>query len=478
MNSRRQPPPPGQSTRRDFIKLTGAAGLALAATNPALGSDPSTGPSKRTHRQRFNMSGYAAPKLETVRIGFIGIGGRGLGSLTKLVRIEGVEITALSDLDPERISLALEALPIGARRPATYSSGREDEWKAVCERDDVDLVFTCTPWDLHAPICVYAMENGKHAATEVPAAKTIDECWQLVETSERTRRHCMMLENVCYSFFELMTLKMAREGFFGDIIHGEGAYIHQLIRQNFSKTQYSNMWRLKENATRNGNLYPMHGLGPISQAMNINYGDKMDFLVSVSSNDYMMGAMARELAAKDEFYQPFVGRTYRGNMNTSVIRTARGRTIMLQHDVTSPRPYSRIHLLSGTKAIARKYPLPAKIALGHGKWLSDDALKGLEEKYTPEITKRMGETAMGIGGHGGMDLLIKWRLIDCLRNGLPLDMDVYDAALWSAIAPLTEWSVANRSASVDVPDFTSGSWQSNTPLMDIDLKRGGNTRVA
>ncbi|MFO7922361.1 MAG: Gfo/Idh/MocA family oxidoreductase [Bacteroidales bacterium] len=464
-----------KTSRRDFIKLTGLAGVGMAGAG-FTGIADDKAPFRLTHNQRFNMAGYAAPKIDTVRIGLIGVGSRGYGALRRHVHIGDVKITALSDLDPSRVNRAREFVRDHGHDPAIYSGG-ENEWKKLCERDDVDLVYICTPWHLHAPMSVYAMENDKHAATEIPAAQTMDECWQLVETSERTRKHCIMLENVCYDFFEMMTLNMARQGFFGEMIHGEGAYIHDLMGHNFSKTGYANMWRLEENSKRDGSLYPMHGLGPICQLMDINFGDRMEFLVSVSSNDFMMGKRAEELAAEDDFWHEYVGRDYRGNMNTTIIRTGKGRTIMVQHDVSSPRPYSRIHLISGTKGIARKYPLPARIATSHRGWVSDEEFKALEEQYTPEITKRVGGMARQVGGHGGMDTLMDWRLVDCLRNGLPLDMNVYDAALWSSVIPLSEWSVANRSMPVNVPDFTAGSWQSNKPGMDIMLEKGGNTKL-
>ncbi|HEY0667196.1 MAG TPA: acetylgalactosaminidase, partial [Sphingobacteriaceae bacterium] len=277
-------------------------------------------------------------------------------------------------------------------------------------------------------------------------------------------------------FFELLTLNMARQGFFGEIVHVEGAYIHNLLEHNFSKTQYQDMWRLKENF-KNGNLYPTHGLGPVAQILNINRGDKMDYMVSMSSNDFSMAPLAKELAAKDDFYKQFANKSYRGNMNTSTIRTSLGKTMMIQHDVSSPRPYSRLHTLSGTKGVAQKYPLPGKIATGHDDWLKPVELKELELKYQPPIVKKIGELAKKVGGHGGMDFLMDWRLIDCLRNGLPLDMDVYDAASWSSIMPLSQLSLANRSNSVDIPDFTGGSWKTNQPV-DISLKQGGNTRAA
>ena len=464
-----------KNDRRGFLKLAGLAGIGLASAGAASCTQKLTTmqPHRLTTPKKFNMHGFAAPRLDTVRIGIIGIGGRGTAAVRRLIRIEGIEIKALCDLVPEKVSAAIEMIKHTPHKPDAYS-GSPDIWKKLCERNDIDLIYTAAPWDLHTPIAVYAMQHEKHVAVEVPAATTIEECWQLVETSENTRKHCMMLENCCYSTFELLTLNMARQGFFGEIVHGEGAYMHDRTQRIFSKELTT--WRLDENAERNGNLYPTHGLGPICQIMDINYGDKMDFMVSVSSNDFTMGKMAKKLAATDEFWKPYANKSFRGNINTSTIRTYRGRTIMLQHDCSTPRPYSRIHLVSGTEAFARKYPLPERIAIGE-EWVSDEEFKALEEKYNPEIIKQIGKMANKVGGHGGMDTLMDWRLIDCLRNGLPLDMDVYDAALWSSIGPLSESSIANRSNSVDVPDFTSGDWKTNSQGMDISLTGGGTTRI-
>lgn len=458
------------------IGLAGGAGILDANAGVRHESQPGEARLLKGGAKRFNMSGYAAPKIETVRIGFVGLGSRGPGHVTRMSKIEGVEIKALCDIRPDHAEKVKKSLENTTHRPDLYTAG-ENDWKRMCERKDIDLIFIATPWDLHTPMAVYAMEQGKHAVTEVPAAVTLDECWQLVETSEKTRRHCMILENCCYDFFELLTLNMARQGFFGEIVHTEGAYIHHLLESNFDKDGYYDMWRLKENK-RNGNLYPTHGLGPVSQIMNLNRGDRMDYLVSTSSDDFMMGDTAKALASKDDFFKPYANWKFRGNMNTTNIRTVKGKTIMLQHDVTSPRVYSRIHLVSGTKATARKYPEPEtpRIATSHEGWLTQEEMKVLEEKYAPPIVTRVGELAKQIGGHGGMDFLLDWRLIDCLRNGIPLDIDVYDAALWSAISPLSEASVANRSKTMDVPDFTGGNWKTNEPV-DVTLAKGGNTRV-
>jgi hypothetical protein len=465
--------------RRNFLKLGSLAGIGLATGNILAKNshqDVNSLVNKKAFTsQNFNMSGYRAPKLNKVRIGFVGLGMRGPGAVKRMSLIEGVEIKALCDLRPEQVDKSLKILKGTKHKPDTYS-GKAYSWKEMVDRDDLDLIYIATPWDWHTPMAVYAMEAGKHVAVEVPAAKTIDECWQLVETSEKTKKHCMMLENCCYDFFELLTLNMARQGYFGDIVHGEGAYIHDLVDLNFNKKNgYESMWRLHENATRDGNLYPTHGLGPICQIMNINRGDQMDYLTSLSSNDFNMRQRAIDLAQEDDFYSEYANDKFRGNMNTTLVKTKNGKSIMIQHDVSSPRPYSRIHMVSGSKAFAQKWPYPAKIAKGHS-WLSKEEFKSIEEQYTPEIIKKVGEMAKKVGGHGGMDFIMDWRLIDCLRNGLPLDQDVYDAALWSAIGPLSELSVANRAQSVDVPDFTKGSWKTNTPV-DISLQGAGNTNV-
>jgi hypothetical protein len=475
-----------KSNRRNFFKLSGLAGISLVGANilPICVSateknavsnlDQIREQAIKQRNQKFNMSGYAAPKIETVRVGFIGLGSRGPGHVTNVSLLEGVDIKALCDIVPEKVDKVKKSLAGSGFSPEIYTVEAE-AWKKMCDRDDIDLIYIATPWNMHTPMAVYAMEHGKHVCIEVPAATTLEECWQLVETSEKTRKHCMMMENCCYDFFELLTLNMARQGFFGEIVHCEGAYIHNLLGLNFSKTDYWEMWRLKENAGRRGNLYPTHGLGPVCQVMGINRGDKMDFLVSVMSKDFQMNETAKKLAATDKFYKQFVDKPYRGNMTTSTISTSLGRTIMVQHDVTSPNVYSRIHKISGTIGAALKYPLPGKISVDDN-WVSPEEYKAIEEKYTPEIIKKIGEMAKQVGGHGGMDFLMDWRTIDCLRNGLALDQDVYDAALWSSIAPLSEWSVANRSNSIDVPDFTGGSWKTNQPV-DLLLVKGGNTKV-
>jgi predicted dehydrogenase len=476
-------------SRRNFLKnITVAAGgliipgMSGYSSVEGLNDDVAHAMKKsKGRKQIFNMCGYAAPKIPVVRIGYVGIGGRGSWAVTRMTNINNVQITALCDVREAAVKSNQQTLKKAGWPAAREYYGNDYSWKKLCEQDDIDLVYIATPWEWHVPIAVYAMEHGKHVAVEVPGARTLEECWQLIETSERTKKHCMQLENCCYDFFETLTINMAQQGVLGELIHAEGAYIHTLLENMFAPPSKNAgdypgeaAWRWKENL-QSGNLYPTHGLGPVAQAMNINRGDKMEYLTSVSSNDFMMEALAEKLAVDNALYKQYTGKHYRGNMNTSVIKTNKGKTIMVQHDVSSPRPYSRIHALSGTKGFVQKFPEPARIALGH-EAANEQKMKQLEEQYTPQLIRHVEQAAKKIGGHGGMDFIMDWRLIDCLRNGLPLDMDVYDLASWCAVTPLSIWSVAHRSNSIDVPDFTRGSWKINKPV-DLTLRGGGNTEI-
>ncbi len=405
------------------------------------------------------------PPIDTVRIGFIGLGNRGSAAVRRYTYIKGAKIKAICDLEQWKIDRAQKTLTDAGLPKADEYTGN-DGWKKLCERDDIDLVYIVTDWSHHTPMAVYAMEHGKHAVSEVPAALTIDECWQLVNTSEKTRKHFMQLENCVYDYFEMAEHRMAEEGLFGEVVHVEGAYIHDLRAHNFEtdehKGGYWNMWRLEQNAKRNGNLYPTHGFGPLCHILNIHRGDKMDYVVSLSTNQFGMTEYAKKKFGEDS---KFAKREYKeGDMNTSLIRTAKGKSILIQHDVASPRPYSRIQLVSGTKGYACKYPIQQVVLdeeahSGHHKALSEEELKELLKKYEHPIIKEIGEEAKKVGGHGGMDFIMDYRLIYCLRNGLPLDQDVYDAAEWSALAELSEKSVANHGMPIKYPDFTRGAWK-------------------
>ncbi len=472
--------------RKNFLKV---AGLTVAGMVVKTGRAVANLPSSKNHVQKFNMHGYEAPKMDKVRVGFIGIGTRGSGTVVRLSSIKGVEVKALCDIVPERIDSTIKLLKdeFPSQNPVSYSGGKDD-WKNVCKRDDIDLIYIATPWELHASIAVYAMEHGKHVYTELPVGVTLEECWQVVETSESTKKHCFMGCMSSQDGMPAVVLNMVRQGFFGDIIHGEGHYIHDRVTDNkvrWERDKNNNNWfgyrpwRLQENINRNGNLYPAHGLAPVAQMMDINYGDQMKYMVSISSNDFTMSNKMKEMAEIDGYYKPYVGLNLRGNMNTTIIRTHKGRTIMLQHDISSPRPGHRFELISGNKGIYRARP--DRISTSE-EWLTEEEFNSLKKEFTPEITKRFNDIRNKAGAsHASRSYervtASDWRLIDCLRNGLPLEMDVYDAALYSAISPLSEWSVARQGETVKIPDFTSGAWRTNKRGMDIGIQQGGTTNL-
>lgn len=463
------------------MKIAGMAGAGLAL---GTGEAKSQAFHEDRGRQIFNMHGYAAPKLEKVRVGLVGVGSRGSGTMRRLASIAGVEIKALCDINRDYLKKASDSLQGSSHQPQLYADG-EDAWKNLCSRDDIDLVYIATPWKLHAPIAIFSMEHDKHVYTELPLGNSLEECWQVVETSERTRKHCHMGCGSCHDGMSAVVLNMVRQGLFGDLIHAEGNYIHDRVSgtNRWERDEHGwygfRPWRLKENVGRHGNLYPQHGLGPLAQMMDLNYGDKMEYLVSISSNDFTLGPKMEEIAAEDPYFEPYTGLDFRGNINTTIIRTFKGRTIMLQHDVSTPRPGSRFQLISGSKGIYDTNP--PRIAFSE-EWLTQDEFKPLVKKYTPEISRRFAEmvkSAGGIRGNRSYERVAAsdWRLIDCLLNGLPMEMDVYDAALWTSITPLSEWSVSRQGQTVKVPDFTRGAWKTNARGMDISLNHGGNTHL-
>jgi predicted dehydrogenase len=409
-----------------------------------------------------SMIGFAAEPMETVRIGVIGLGMRGPDAVHRFANIEGAEVLAICDLYPEKLERTQQILERNGRARAAEYSGPEG-WRELCDRDDLDLVYIVTSWESHTPMAVYAMEHGKHVAIEVPAATSVEECWQLVNTAEKTRRHCMMLENCVYDFFELTTLNMVQHGLFGEIIHAEGAYIHNL--DPFWE-HYQDNWRYEYNQQHRGDVYPTHGLGPACWVLNIHRGDRMKTLVSMDT-DVFNGKRLADRNGDDSYSN--------GDHTITLIRTEKGKTIEIQHNVVTPRPYNRMYMVEGTEGFASKYPQPGYSIRTQGREdISVDFLKGLDgesfvngrimkdlekEYHHPILAEEsLVETAKRIGGHGGMDFIMDYRLIYCLRNGLPLDQDVYDAAEWSCLGEITRVSIENGSKPVQMPDFTRGDW--------------------
>ena len=413
-----------------------------------------------------SMIGFAVEPIEKVRVGFIGLGDRGDGAIARFTYIDGAEIVALCDIEEERVNDMQELLAERGRPAAAAYFGSEDAWKELCQRDDIDLVYIVTDWKNHTPMAVYAMEQGKHVAIEVPAATSIDECWQLVNTAEKTRRHCMMLENCVYDFFELTTLNMAQHGLFGEVIHAEGAYIHNL--DPYWKGYYRG-WRYEFNKNHRGDVYPTHGLGPACQVLNIHRGDKMNTLVSMDTKAFN-GLKVAEQFGETEYAN--------GDHTITLIQTEKGKIIEIQHNVVTPRPYNRMYQVEGTEGFANKYPNEGYSIRTEGRktddhkalddltgsasdgeaYLSTEARDALMEQYKHPIIRDIEEKAKQVGGHGGMDFIMDYRLIYCLNNGLPLDQDVYDAAEWSCLGELTRVSIENGNIPVVMPDFTRGDW--------------------
>jgi predicted dehydrogenase len=437
------------TSRRRFLQAGAVLATSAAYAQPASNAK--------------SMIGVPFTAAEPV-IGIIGTGGRGTSLLGEFLGGD-VRVKALCDIVPEKAQHAASLVTkAGQSAPELYTDG-DHAFEKLVGRDDLNLVVIATPWQWHVPMAVAAMKNGKTAATEVPAALTIEDCWKLVDTSEATRKHCIMLENCCYGENETLILNMVRAGLFGDLLYGAGAYLHDLREEMFSD-KGEGLWRRTWHTKRNGNLYPTHGLGPVANYMSINRGDRFDYLVSMSTP-------ARGLAAYREAHIPKDSPKWReqyieGDLNTSLIKTANGLTITLEHDVSNPHPYSRVNTIAGTKGIFKDYPprIYFDDQAGREEYGSLDPYKA---QYQNPLWKNQGETARKMGGHGGMDFLECYRLAECMRRGWVPDMDVYDAASWSAPAPLSMQSVAQGSAPVQFPDFTRGKWRerSGSPIAQI-----------
>lgn len=396
-----------------------------------------------------SMLAFAADPIDVVRVGFVGLGMRGPDAVSRFTFLENVEIKALCDKYPDRASAAQSILTDAGLPPASEYSGDEG-YKELCERDDIDLVYICTSWQMHVPIALYALSHGKHVAIEVPSANNVADCWRLVDASEKYRRHCMILENCCYDFFEMTTLNMAQHGVFGEILHVEGAYIHNL-EPYWEK--YADNWRLSYNQEHNGDVYATHGIGPDCQVLNIHRGDKLDYLVSMSTRSVNSLKMVKKVMG-DSYSE-----SAQGDQINTLIRTHNGCTIDMQHNVMTNRPYSRMYQVVGTDGFANKYPVEGySFSDTPHRFASAERVAQMRDQYQHPIQKEVGEIAKKVGGHGGMDFIMDYRLIYCLHHGLPLDMDVYDAAEWSSMGELTAISIANGSMPVRVPDFTRGEW--------------------
>ena len=438
-------------SRRDLLKGATLAGAGMGLTRLGLSNTEASVIKNET------MIGVKFEPREVVRLGMVGVGLRGTSILKEFLKIDKVEFAAVCDIVQEKCARAAKLTEdAGQKAPAMYYNGERD-YENLCKRDDIDLIYIATPWEWHVPQSLAGLAGGKHVGVEVPAAYTVEDCWKLVDASEKTRRHCIMMENCCYDYHEMMVLNMIGAGLFGELVHGECAYNHDL-RGILFEDKDEGLWRRAHHTLRDSNLYPTHGLGPVANYMSINRGDRFDHLVSMSSAHLGLEAYRKENVPPGD---PKWKEVYKcGDYNTSIIKTARGRTIMLQHNVSTPRPYDRINLIQGTKGIFRGYP--PRIFFdgqeGGHRWDTPDKYK---EQYEHPLWKKEGEAARKLGGHGGMDYIMCYRLIECMREGLVPDMDVYDAAAWSVPGPLSEMSVAKGSNAVKFPDFTRGRWQNS-----------------
>ena len=407
------------------------------------------------------MLQFAAEPIADVGIGVVGLGDRGSGAVHRLSFVPGSHVAAICDVEPDRAEKNLKVLESRGMTAKVYT-GDEEVYKQLCEDPDVDLVYICTDWVHHVPVALYAMEHGKHVALEVPSAETLQACWDLVNTSERTRKHCMILENCCYDFFELTALTMAQQGVFGDIIHVEGSYHHNLDPY---WDNYWHNWRLDFNQKYRGDLYPTHGFGPVCQALNIHRGDRLTTLVAMDTDAFNGPKLVEKRTGKPctDFQN--------GDETMTMIRTAKGKSILIEHDVMTPRPYDRMYQLVGTDGYAAKYPVGQVCLrteatgevdyedLEFEKVYEGDELEELMAKYrNPILTPELEALAKEVGGHGGMDFIMDYRLVYCLNNGLPLDMDVYDLAEWCCVTELSRISIENGCVPVEIPDFTRGDW--------------------
>jgi predicted dehydrogenase len=439
--------------RRDILKIgaVGAGGLAIQSLIPRLAAaEPIGAP----------MIGFSDRPLGTVAIGFVGVGLMGTAHVENLLKIQGAEIRAICDVVPEKVERVQElVVQAGQPRPTGFSRGPTD-FERLCDRPDLDLVFTATPWEWHVPVCVAAMEAGKHAATEVPAALDLDDCWRLVETSEKARRHCVMLENCNYDRFEMMVLNMVEQGAFGELLHARCGYLHDL-RAVKHDMEGEGVWRRDHSMNTNGDLYPTHGLGPVAQCLDINRGNSFESLVSMGTKTRGLHRYAVERFGPDS---PQAAETFvLSDVVTTMLNTSGGETVLVTHDTSSPRPYSRDYLVQGTLGIARKYPEPRIYIEGRSDPHRWDPVEAYVEEYEHPLWRKLekqGEGAL----HGGMDFIEDYRLIEALRLGRPLDSDVYDAAMLSAVIELSGRSIARGGETLRFPDFTRGAWRNPRQL--------------
>jgi len=405
--------------------------------------------------------------MKNIRLGIIGLGARGYGMLkNNFLNFDSVEFTALCDSYSDRIDRAYEE--IIKRRPEAKKPFMTVDYKELLERADVDAVYISTSWEYHIEISIAAMKAGKAVAMEVGGAYSVDECFELVRTYEKTGTPLMFMENCCYDRAELLVTALARAGKLGTVVHCSGAYAHDL-REEILSGNINRHYRLRNYISRNCDNYPTHELGPIARLLNINRGNRMLSLVSVSSKAAGLEEFAREngYAEKDPSLSGV--RFAQGDIVTTIIKCAGGETVTLRLDTTLPRSYNRELTVRGTKGMyematntvfldgEEEYWEPAKYyaeAINNAEKYAPD--------YLPEVWQNITEEEKE-SGHGGMDGILFGEFLEALSEGREMPIDVYDAAAWMSISALSEKSVSMGGAPVDIPDFTNGKWLVREP---------------
>ncbi len=387
------------------------------------------------------------------KFGFIGLGGRGQGMLKEFISVDGVEVVAVCDKYDDRAALGAEIVKENAGNDADVYL----DYKELLKRDDIVGVVVCTTWITHSEIAIAAMRAGKHVAIEVGGAASVEECWQMVRASEETGLNCMLLENCCYDNNEMTIYNMHKMGLMGEIIHLEGGYRHDL-RDEICLGKENRHGRLKNFIARNGELYPTHQLGPICKLIDVNRGNRMLYLCSMSSKSRGLNEWIKKEKGEDYYLNDTVFN--QGDVTTTMIKCANGETITLHHDCSLPRPYSRDYCVQGTKAIYKEGPFEdcfyhEDLSEEKHKYADFDVFK---EKYEHPLWKQYRIDGLHESGHGGMDYLVLSAFADSVINGKKTPIDVYDTAAWMVITALSEQSVAMGGMPVPVPDFTNGKW--------------------
>ena len=471
-----------KQNRREFLMNTawmGAAAMAAGCINKA--NAVSTGVGAPMH-------GFRVAPMKVVRVGFIGIGSRGSAAVHRIAQIPGCVVTGLADINPKQLDANKAWLKEhGYPEPKEWGrNGNEDAWKGLCDSDCCDVIYSATPRPLHNPINVYGMDHGKHVLQEVPGAFSLEECWETVEAAERNRRHCMMLENCTYGEEEMLAFNLIHKGKLGEIVQAEVGYQHDQRSLQYNPRD-GRFWRIDRHMKHHGNYYPTHGLVPAGRCLDINRGDRFEYLVSMETKSASFEAFGqanfppddRAIGIDGKPFNRHTAKMVKGDINMCLMHTAMGKTLSLIHNVCTPRPYDRGNLYMGTKGIYRSYPsllMAWEEKVGdHGahKYFDDAKAQKIKEEYRHPFWKVAGAIAKKVGGHGGMDFVMDLRWAYCLQNGLPLDTDVYDLATYSSIVELSEKSVNARSAAIDFPDYTRGGWKTAKPFTvdEIDMNK-------